>query len=430
MSAQWLEKPATSLNSALAFIAFLVFDLLDVIFCILFRYIDHLFEGRPGSCYCGGRREIEQVRNVVGDDVDDHQQFSETLYRRKNIFRELGLVRVAKSCHETSSGGRVARRWSDCGCHSCVSWLNAADDDHNLHLVVKQPSSLAITENLGVQAAGENVIFLHGFLSSSSFWAETVFPNISDPLHRHYKLFAVDLLGFGSSPKPRDCLYTLKDHLEMIEKSVICPFQLTSFHLVAHSMGCLIAIALAAKHLHLVKSITLVAPPYFPSKDGDSLRVLHKLAERKLWPLFMFGTSFMSWYEHLGRCVCFLVCRNHRIWERIVKLITWRKDLHFMTMDLSRHTHHSAWHTMHNVICGGAKLMESYLEVISKAGVEVFVIHGDRDQVVPVECSNNIRMAVPEAQVNIIKNADHSSVLLGREKDFTLYLQHVWAASS
>lgn len=101
-----------------------------------------------------------------------------------------------------------------------------------------------------------------------------------------------------------------------------------------------------------------------------------------------------------------------------------------MTMDLSRHTHHSAWHTMHNVICGGAKLMESYLEVISKAGVEVFVIHGDRDQVVPVECSNNIRMAVPEAQVNIIKNADHSSVLLGREKDFTLYLQHVWAASS
>lgn len=122
----------------------------------------------------------------------------------------------------------------------------------------------AITENLGVQDAGENVIFLHGFLSSSSFWAETVFPNISDPLHRHYKLFAVDLLGFGSSPKPRDCLYTLKDHLEMIEKSVICPFQLTSFHLVAHSMGCLIAIALAAKHSHLVKSITLVAPVSSP----------------------------------------------------------------------------------------------------------------------------------------------------------------------
>ncbi|PRQ45823.1 putative dihydrolipoyllysine-residue acetyltransferase [Rosa chinensis] len=422
MFPQWLKKSATALNSALGFIVFLIFDFLDAILCVLFRYFDHLFEGRPGSCYCG-RKEIELVRNVVGDE-EDHQ-LSETLYRRKNVFREMGLVGFAKSCQNTSAGG--VARWSDCGCHSCVSWLN--DTHHNLHLVIMQPSSPAITEDCRIQAA-ENVIFLHGFLSSSSFWAETVFPNISEPVSRQYRLFAIDLLGFGLSPKPRDCLYTLKDHTEMIEKSVICPFQLTSFHLVAHSMGCLIAIALAAKHSQLVKSITLVAPPYFPSKDGDSLRVLHKLAERKLWPLTLFGSSFMSWYEHLGRCVCFVLCRNHRAWEWIVKLFTWKRDLHFMTMDLTRHTHHSAWHTMHNVICGGAKLMECYLEVIGKAGVKVSVIHGDRDQVVPVECSNNIQMTVPEAQVNIIKNADHSSVLLGREKDFTLHLEHVWAASS
>lgn len=106
----------------------------------------------------------------------------------------------------------------------------------------------------------ENVIFLHGFLSSSSFWTETVFPNLTEPIKRDYKLFAIDLLGFGRSPKPRDCFYTLKDHLEMIEKSVICPFELNSFHLVAHSMGCVIAMALAAKYSNCVKSITLVAP--------------------------------------------------------------------------------------------------------------------------------------------------------------------------
>lgn len=106
------------------------------------------------------------------------------------------------------------------------------------------------------------------------------------------------------------------------------------------------------------------------------------------------------------------------------------RDLHFMSVDLTRHTHHSAWHTMHNVICGGAKLMEGYLQVLAKAGAKVCVIHGDRDQVVPQECSTNIQMAVPEAQVNIIKNADHASVLLGREKDFTRHVEHVWAASS
>lgn len=107
---------------------------------------------------------------------------------------------------------------------------------------------------------GDNVIFLHGFLSSSSLWKETVFLNLSKHSRRNCRLFAVDLLGFGRSPKPEDCLYTLRDHVEMIKKSVIVPFELDSFHLVAHSMGCVIALALAAEYSGSVKSITLIAP--------------------------------------------------------------------------------------------------------------------------------------------------------------------------
>ncbi|CAL9024499.1 unnamed protein product [Prunus brigantina] len=415
-SENW-RKPITILISGLSFVVFLILDFLDNFLCILYGYIDELFEGQASSCYCAS--EEEQVRNVGGH---GESELSETLYQRKNAFREMGFLGFAKKSRKIG-GSAVVNRWSDCGCESCLSWMN--DCDQKLHFVVREPSQ-AITDQDCRGKPVENVIFLHGFLCSSSFWTETVFPILSERVNRNYRLFAIDLLGFGRSPKPRDCMYTLKDHLEMIEKSVICPFQLDSFHLVAHSMGCLIAIALAAKHSKLIKSITLVAPPYIPSKDGDSLRVLEKLAGRKLWPPFLFGTSFMSWYEHLGRCVCFLVCRNHRMWERIVKLLTRRRDLHFMTMDLTRHTHHSAWHTMHNVICGGAKLMDGYLQVLSKAGVKVVVIHGDKDNVVPLECSNNIQMILPNAEVTIIKNADHSSVLLGRERDFTRRLERIW----
>uniref|UniRef100_A0A5B6YWU1 AB hydrolase-1 domain-containing protein n=1 Tax=Davidia involucrata TaxID=16924 RepID=A0A5B6YWU1_DAVIN len=276
----------------------------------------------------------------------------------------------------------------------------------------------------------ENVIFLHGFLSSSLFWTETVFPNLSEPTKRNYRLFAVDLLGFGRSPKPRDCLYTLKDHLEMIDKSVICPFQLNSFHLVAHSMGCIIALALAAKYLNSVQSITLIAPPYFPSsKESASLTALRRLADRRLWPPLLFASSVMSWYEHLGRCVCFIICRNHRTWEWILSLLSGRRDLNFMIIDLTGHTHHSAWHTMHNVICGGAKLMDEYLEALKDSAVSVNVIQGSRDQVVPLECSNNIKMKVPNAEVNIITNADHNTVVVGREMDFTQDLERTWGIS-
>jgi pimeloyl-ACP methyl ester carboxylesterase len=74
------------------------------------------------------------------------------------------------------------------------------------------------------------------------------------------RLFAVDLLGFGRSPKPADSLYTLREHVEMIERSVIRRHGVGSFHIVAHSLGCILALALAVKYPAAVKSITLVAP--------------------------------------------------------------------------------------------------------------------------------------------------------------------------
>lgn len=106
----------------------------------------------------------------------------------------------------------------------------------------------------------EDVLFIHGFISSSSFWTETVFQNFSSDAKSRYRMFAVDLLGFGRSPKPADSLYTLREHLEMIERSVLEPYKVKSFHIVAHSLGSLIALALAVKYPGAVKSLTLIAP--------------------------------------------------------------------------------------------------------------------------------------------------------------------------
>lgn len=108
--------------------------------------------------------------------------------------------------------------------------------------------------------AQEDVLFIHGFISSSAFWTETLFPNFSKSAKSTYRLFAVDLLGFGRSPKPTDSLYTLREHLDMIENSVLHPYKVKSFHIVAHSLGCILALALAVKHPGLVKSLTLLAP--------------------------------------------------------------------------------------------------------------------------------------------------------------------------
>ncbi|TKY62829.1 Lipase 3 [Spatholobus suberectus] len=443
-SPKWLTNCAKAFKSILCYVVFLMFDLLDAVFCVIYGYLDERIEGEASPCCCSIWERQKRRMNVTNDGLSD------SLYERKNTFREMGFLQFGRKREDSNrkygrGGGRSVNRWSDCGCESCLSWVNDDGSDYKLHFVVKEPllgrvvllvwlllwtklrcSSIATGENFRGNPF-ENVIFLHGFLCSSSFWTQTVFPYFSEKVNQKCRLIAIDLLGFGKSPKPRDCSYTLKDHVEMIEKSVIQPLELSSFHLVAHSMGCIIALALAAKYPKCVKSITLVAPPYTSSGGNDAcLNALSMLVGKKLWSPLSFGSSFMSWYEHLGRTVCLVYCRNHRIWESILKFITRKRDLHFLTIDMTRHTHHSAWSSMHNVICGGAKFVDGYLIILTKVGVRINVIQGDKDQVVPMECCSNFKLKAPDAEINIIPNADHSTVIMGREKEFAYSLEHMW----
>ncbi|KAI4325578.1 hypothetical protein MLD38_030963 [Melastoma candidum] len=411
---------ASLVLSPITTLLFLFLDFLDAVLCLVFRVLDVFLDGAAPPCYCRG------------DGSSRNEVLSGSLCRRRNVFREMGLFRVVgkliafrKDGGGDSPGGLT--RWSDCRCDSCVSWSwdNAVKRRRRvLHTVVWEPER---TENSKPMKRPENVIFLHGFLSSSSLWTETVFPNLSEEGKANYRLFAVDLLGFGRSPKPHDCLYTLSDHVEAIERSVIHSKGLDSFHLVAHSMGCIIALALATKHSKSVKSITLIAPPYFSDeKDDASMTYLQMLAEKRLWPPLIFASAVMSWYEHVGRCVCFVICRNHRTWERILRAVTRKRDLHFMLIDLTRHTHHSAWHTMHNLICGGAKFGDDFLNALCSADSKICIMHGDNDSVVPIKCSKNMRTRIPHAEFIVVPRANHSMVILGREKVFTQKLECVW----
>ncbi|KAL1064187.1 hypothetical protein V6Z11_D13G195100, partial [Gossypium hirsutum] len=279
--------------------------------------------------------------------------------------------------------GEVVNRWSDCGCDSCVSWMKKSNQ--TLHVVVKEFPQVNSEDGPREEATTENVIFLHGFLSSSSYWT----------------------------------------------RSVISAYELSSFHLVAHSMGCNIALALAAKYPKFVKSVTLVAPPYFSDSNDEtsSSMALNTVARKTLWPPLAFGKSVMTWYEHVGRFFCFLICKNHTTWERIFKLFTQTRELNFMVVDLTRHTHHSAWHSMHNVICGGSKFMDDYVGILINAKVKVWVIHGDQDLTVPLDCSNNLKMKFPQLKLIIVQNVDHGTVIFHRKRDFVKSLQHIWATS-
>ncbi|KAF3524721.1 hypothetical protein F2Q69_00048787 [Brassica cretica] len=358
--AQWL-------NQTIGFFVFFFLHIFDYLFCFIYKTLDLFFEYEWKPCYCSFPLEAQaKTRKIIVSERGDYSnvvsmtrtkihfdEISDTLYSRGpsllmrlsklvssvKFFNYTGLImrhNVVDSCDNTDDSKKKTRsgskkrmtlnstvveklpttpRWSDCHCSFCTSWLSPSNKD-SLYVKVQQPK-----DN---KKARDNVVFIHGFLSSSSFWSETLFPNFSDTAKSNYRLIAVDLLGYGRSPKPNDSLYTLREHLEMIEKSVISQYKLKKFHVVAHSLGCVLALALAVKHPGAIKSLTLLAPPYYKVPKGVQAAqyVMRKVAPKNVWPPMQFGASLISWYEHLGRTVCLVLCKSHRLVDSLTRLLT------------------------------------------------------------------------------------------------------------
>ncbi|GAB2274226.1 hypothetical protein Dimus_008993 [Dionaea muscipula] len=314
-------------------------------------------------------------------------------------------------------------RWSDCNCKICTSWTSSSKDQLFVHIDGAKEE----------EKRREDVLFIHGFISSSKFWTETVFPKFSRSAKSRFRLLAVDLLGFGRSPKPAESLYTLREHVEMIERSVLDRHKVESFHIVAHSLGCILALALAVKHPSSIKSLTLLAPPYFPVPKGEqgTQYVMRRVAPRRVWPPMALCSSIACWYEHISRTICLLICKNHRFLEVIIRLLTRNRMGTFLVEVFMCHTHNAAWHTLHNIICGTAGKVEGYVDAVrERLSCPVTIFHGRDDELLPIECSRSLQSRIPRARVKLIDHADHVTIVVGRQTAFATELEHIWRSTS
>lgn len=97
-------------------------------------------------------------------------------------------------------------------------------------------------------------LFIHGLGGSALNWTDLMFRMRND-----VDGYAVDLGGFGMSPPPRDGDMSPKGHAQAIA-SLIEHLDLEPVHLFGNSFGGAVAINLAARYPHLVRSLTLISP--------------------------------------------------------------------------------------------------------------------------------------------------------------------------
>src|SRR6185312_8891679 len=107
------------------------------------------------------------------------------------------------------------------------------------HKTLRRPYYLAPV--VDIKGRGQTVLLLHGIGRSGQVWNHVVYGLAA----RGLRIVALDLLGFGASPKPSWPAYDIDDHAAAVIASVEKLKLERPLVIVGHSMGCLVAVRLA-----------------------------------------------------------------------------------------------------------------------------------------------------------------------------------------
>jgi pimeloyl-ACP methyl ester carboxylesterase len=135
------------------------------------------------------------------------------------------------------------------------------------------------------------LLLIHGFPTSSWDW-EAIWPTLS----QHYRLLAVDMMGFGFSDKPADYDYSILDQAD-IHDALLALCAVREFHILAHDYGDSVAQELIARDQELkpgktrprLLSATLLNGGLFPETHRPLL--IQKLLLSPIGPMLARGMN-------------------------------------------------------------------------------------------------------------------------------------------
>ena len=178
-------------------------------------------------------------------------------------------------------------------------------------------------------SAGRSLLLLHGLAGSWRFW-QTALP----ALEQQHRVTCPDLLGFGRSPWPEDVPYTVETHMEALVASVL-PRLEAPFDLVGHSLGAVLALELAARAPERVRSLTLLALPFYEDEQQARAHL-----RRTRWGRWLLERPL------LAHATCTLICQRRRLWRHVLPALLPRVP-RAVVVDSLLHSFHSISSSLH-----------------------------------------------------------------------------------
>lgn len=165
--------------------------------------------------------------------------------------------------------------------------------DTVIHRWLRIPYALNIRHLKRRDNAKQTILLIHGIGDTGDLWKE-----LFDALPSDANIVAVDLLGFGNSPRPKWGIYDARTQARSLLATYLRLGLRGPVRIVGHSLGCLVAIDFARRYPMLIKQLILCAPPIYRRKDArlqhadDRLRDLYDFASKK--PLLLINLFSMG----------------------------------------------------------------------------------------------------------------------------------------
>lgn len=146
--------------------------------------------------------------------------------------------------------------------------------------------------NVGIDTGSKNkptIVMLHGIAATSETWKK-----MSENLGDDYRIIAVDLLGFGKSPKPINCNYSVEDHMRSVRKTLKKLKLRKPYIIVGHSMGSIISLKYAAKFQNEISRLYLMSIPVYQKDVVEGVNSTDKKIDmyKKIYQLMVENKKF------------------------------------------------------------------------------------------------------------------------------------------
>lgn len=156
-----------------------------------------------------------------------------------------------------------------------------------LHRYLRVPYALHVREVRRVKKPRATILFLHGIGSSGAEWREVI-----ELLPDDVTILAVDMLGFGKSPRPEWAKYSASEQARSVIATLIKAGVTGRCIVVGHSLGALVAVEVAKRYPVVVKSLVLCSPPFY-NPDRGTLPSSDKMLQRLYGKIEQNQASFL-----------------------------------------------------------------------------------------------------------------------------------------